>query len=62
MADLEVLVSDFGLFKLIHDDDDYYMLKHYTLLPVRWTAPENLIDMRFSSNSLNCRVRCLDLC
>ena len=59
MADLSVRVSDFGLSKVLHDDSDYYKLKHDTMLPVRWMAPESLIDMRFSSKCLFASFVCL---
>lgn len=52
MNNMSVRVSDFGLSKLLHDDTEYYKLKHDTMLPVRWMAPESLIDLRFSTNCL----------
>ena len=41
-------VADFGLLCEIPKDDAIYQSKTETLLPIRWMAPENLRDRKFS--------------
>ena len=50
--EMVVKVSDFGLSRRIEEDDTYYRQHKDTLLPIRWMAPESLIDMKFSSKCL----------
>jgi proto-oncogene tyrosine-protein kinase ROS len=45
-----VKVSDFGLARDIYKND-YYRKEGEGLLPVRWMAPESLIDGVFTSQS-----------
>ena len=41
--DLRVKVADFGLTRDIYETD-YYRQHHRTMIPVKWMAPESLID------------------
>ena len=43
-------VADFGLTQDIYVAD-YYRIGHNTLLPVKWLAPETLIDRVFTTQS-----------
>ena len=43
-------VADFGLTRDVYITD-YYKMDHNTPLPVRWLAPEALIDKVFTSQS-----------
>ncbi|KMQ87935.1 proto-oncogene tyrosine-protein kinase ros [Lasius niger] len=45
-----VKIGDFGLARDIYKDD-YYRMKGEGLLPVRWMAPESLMDGIFTSKS-----------
>ena len=40
-------VSDFGLTRDVYTND-YYKLDHSALLPVKWLAPEALLDRIFT--------------
>ena len=40
-------VSDFGLTRDVYVND-YYKLHHSALLPVKWLAPEALLDRVFT--------------
>ena len=44
-----VKVSDFGFSRLIEEDKKYYRQHKDALMPIRWMAPESLVDMKFSS-------------
>ena len=48
--DLEIKVADFGLSRMM-GGHDYYRMRHFTQLPVKWMAPECLIDLIFTSSS-----------
>lgn len=52
MNDGKVLVKigDFGLARML-SQQDYYRKTGEALLPVRWMAPESLLDAVFTSNS-----------
>jgi serine/threonine protein kinase len=54
MGDMSIRVSDFGLSKMLSDGENYYNQKHDTALPIRWMAPESLINHRFSTKSKSC--------
>ncbi|CAL1682570.1 unnamed protein product [Lasius platythorax] len=45
-----VKIGDFGLARNMYKDD-YYRMKGETSLPVRWMAPESLVDGIFTSQS-----------
>lgn len=45
-----VKIGDFGLAREIYKND-YYRKRGEGLLPVRWMAPENLMDGIFTSQS-----------
>ena len=48
----KVKVADFGLSRLIKDDDGgIYMAKEGTKFPIKWTAPEALAYNQFSIRS-----------
>ena len=40
-------VSDFGLTRDVYTND-YYKLDHSAMLPVKWLAPEALLDRKFT--------------
>ena len=48
--DLEIRVADFGLSRSV-EGKDYYRMGHFSRLPVKWMAPECLIDLIFTSSS-----------
>ena len=48
--DLEIRVSDFGLSRSMAGKD-YYRMGQVGRLPVKWMAPECLIDLVFNSNT-----------
>jgi hypothetical protein len=52
MGDMSIRVSDFGLSKMLQDGEQYYSQKRDTALPIRWMAPESLIDHKFSTKSM----------
>ena len=43
-------VADFGLTRDVYVAD-YYRIGHDTPLPVKWLAPESLIDKMFTTES-----------
>ena len=43
-------VADFGLSRDVYETD-YYRIRHNTPLPVKWLAPEALIDKEFTAQS-----------
>ena len=43
-------VADFGLSRDVYLTD-YYRISHHTPLPVKWLAPEALIDRVFTTES-----------
>ena len=49
--DLEIKVADFGLSRAMSEGKDYYRMGHGGQLPVRWMAPECLIDFLFTEKS-----------
>ena len=49
-ADLTVKIGDFGMTRDIYETD-YYRKGGKGLLPVRWMAPESLLDGMFTSYS-----------
>jgi serine/threonine protein kinase len=51
MSDTTIRVSDFGLSKVLQEGDSCYNQKHITALPIRWMAPESLVNHRFSTKS-----------
>lgn len=61
MSDLTIKVSDFGLSRTLQEENDYYRQKREECLPVRWMAPESLIDLRFSTICLCFCLRRLKL-
>jgi hypothetical protein len=52
MADLSLRISDFGLSKMLSEGENYYNQQHDMALPIRWMAPESLIDHRFSTKCM----------
>merc|ERR1712110_1145483 len=46
----EVKVGDFGLTRNTYASE-YYRMKHSGPMPIRWMAPENLLDGVFTSQS-----------
>ena len=48
--DLEIKVADFGLSRMM-EGKDYYRMRHFSSLPVKWMAPECLIDLIFTTSS-----------
>jgi hypothetical protein len=50
-SDLEIKVADFGLSRAMSEGKDYYRMGHGGQLPVRWMAPECLIDFVFTEKS-----------
>ncbi|XP_065841915.1 uncharacterized protein [Oscarella lobularis] len=50
-ADDVVKLSDFGMSRYLTNDEQYYRKKSTTVTPVKWTAPEALVDRRFSEKS-----------
>ncbi len=52
MADGKIIVKigDFGLARML-SQQDYYRKTGEALLPVRWMAPESLLDALFTSHS-----------
>ena len=49
--DLEVKVGDFGLSRALKAGKDYYRTGQGGQLPVRWMAPECLLDFVFTTKS-----------
>ena len=47
---ITVKIGDFGLARML-SQQDYYRKTGEALLPVRWMAPESLLDAIFTSNS-----------
>ena len=47
---LQVKIGDFGLARML-SQQDYYRKTGEALLPVRWMAPESLLDAVFTSRS-----------
>ncbi len=47
--DLTVKISDFGMSKEIGDTNYYRQSANDTSLPIRWMAPECLLDGKFDS-------------
>ena len=45
-----VKIGDFGLARML-SQQDYYRKTGEALLPVRWMAPESLLDAIFTSHS-----------
>jgi len=45
-----VKIGDFGLARML-SQQDYYRKTGEALLPVRWMAPESLLDALFTSHS-----------
>jgi serine/threonine protein kinase len=45
-----VKIGDFGLARML-SQQDYYRKTGEALLPVRWMAPESLLDALFTSQS-----------
>ena len=48
---LQVKVSDYGLSRDVEEDRNYYRIKTDRPLPLRWTAPETIAELRYSSAS-----------
>ena len=44
-------VADFGLSRDVYLTDYYKIIGHNTPLPVKWLAPEALIDRKFTTQS-----------
>ena len=44
-------VADFGLSRDVYVTDYYRIIGHNTCLPVKWLAPEALIDRVFKTES-----------
>ena len=44
---MTVKVADFGLSRDVYIAD-YYVVNNYNPLPVKWLAPESLLDKLFS--------------
>jgi hypothetical protein len=57
--DLEIKVADFGLSRSVAGRD-YYRMGQVGRLPVKWMAPESLIDLVFNIStdvvSLPCSI------
>ena len=49
-AELNVLVSDFGLSRDVYHSN-YYRLTHKALLPIKWMAPESLRDRIYNEKT-----------
>ncbi len=49
--DLIMKVSDFGLSRDIYSDECYHMESVKDRLPVRWMAPESIVDRDFTAAS-----------
>ena len=49
-SDLTVNIADFGLSRDVYSKD-YYRMGTKTMLPVKWMAPESLIDNLFTIKS-----------
>ena len=47
---ITVKIGDFGLARML-SQQDYYRKTGEALLPVRWMAPESLLDAIFTSQS-----------
>jgi len=46
-----VKLADFGLAKVLQNEEDYYTGNEETNFPVRWTAPEAIEKLKFSVKS-----------
>ena len=44
-------ISDFGLSRSLGDGADYYRIREDVLVPIRWSAPEVLLECTFSSKA-----------
>ena len=52
---MTIKVADFGLTRDIYETD-YYRLSHRTRMPIKWMAPESMVDR--ISNEKTDVVRC----
>ena len=48
---MNVKVSDFGLARVLEEGKDYYRVGQCCALPVRWMAPESIVDLVFTNQS-----------
>jgi serine/threonine protein kinase len=48
---LEVKVADYGLSRDVDEDRNYYRLTTERPLPIRWTAPESVVSLKWTSAS-----------
>jgi serine/threonine protein kinase len=48
---LQVKVADYGLSRDVNEDRNYYRLATERPMPVRWTAPESVVSLKWTSAS-----------
>jgi serine/threonine protein kinase len=48
---LQVKVADYGLSRDVDEDRNYYRLTTERPMPLRWTAPESVVSLKWSSAS-----------
>lgn len=50
-ADLTVKIADFGMSRLLTEDQESYTMHAVRRVPVKWTAPESLLRLLYTSKS-----------
>jgi serine/threonine protein kinase len=50
-SQLQVKVADYGLSRDVDEDRNYYRLTTERLIPMRWTAPESVVSLKWTSAS-----------
>ena len=43
-----VKIGDFGLARIIDDNEQYYFKRSSTEVPIAWTAPEALLERKYT--------------